>query len=156
MLPDDRVTKPGNGAAPERPAQLATAAESAMGEEDGIAFWMGFDPATVATKVFLARARAEAGTLIPPHWHSHDTVAYLVDGRAVFRSGPDLGDVHEMAPGDWLFVPAGMVHVEQTPDDVHGEFLYARDGGGGTTTYLDEGTAAPELHDHRDAGGARD
>ena len=80
---------------------------------------------------------------------------HLVDGRAVFRSGPDLGDVHEMAPGDWLFVPAGMVHVEQTPDDVHGEFLYARDGGGGTTTYLDEGTAAPELHDHGEGEGSR-
>jgi hypothetical protein len=29
------------------------------------------------------------------------------------------------------------VHVEETPDDTHGDFLYARDGGGGTTTYLD-------------------
>ena len=119
-----------------------------MGEEDGIAFSLGFDPQTVGTQVFLARARAEAGTMIPPHWHSHDTVAFLVDGRAVFRSGPDLADVHEMAPGDWLFVPAGMVHVEQTPDDVHGDFLYARDGGGGTTTYVDEEAAEPGLRDH--------
>lgn len=143
MLPDDHAQPPQvPGAAPERPAQVATEDESALGEEDGIAFWMGFDPETVGTKVFLARARAEAGTVIPPHWHSHDTVAYLVDGRAVFRSGPGLADVHEMAPGDWLFVPAGMVHVEQTPDDVHGEFLYARDGGGGTTTYLGDETGS--------------
>ena len=92
----------------------------------------------MGTQVFLARARAEPGTLIPPHFHSHDTIAFLVDGRALFRSGPDLADIHEMAPGDWLFVPAGMVHVEQTPDGVHGDFLYARDGGGGTTTYLDD------------------
>lgn len=109
-----------------------------MGEEAGIAFWRGFDPATVGTQVFLARARAEAGTHIPPHWHSCDTIACLVDGRAVFRSGPDLADVFQMAAGDWLFVPAGMVHVEETPDDVHGDFIYARDSGGGTTTYLDE------------------
>ena len=155
MLPDDRATPQTHEAAPERPARVTTAAASALGEEDGIAFWLGFDPATSGTKVFLARARAEAGTLIPPHWHSHDTVAYLVDGRAVFRSGPGLADVHEMAPGDWLFVPAGMVHVEQTPDDVHGEFLYARDGGGGTTTYLDEEAAAPELHDHGEGEDAR-
>ncbi len=44
----------------------------------------------------------------------------------------------EMEPGDWLFVPAGLVHDEDSPDDVHGEFLYARDGGGGTTTFLDD------------------
>jgi uncharacterized RmlC-like cupin family protein len=139
VLPDDHTTTPrGPGAAPERSALLTTAAAAGLGEEDGIAFWRGFDPAIVGTAVFLARARADAGTEIPPHWHSQDTVAYLVDGRAIFRSGPDLADVHEMGPGDWLFVPAGMVHVEQTPDDVHGEFLYARDGGGGTTTYLDE------------------
>lgn len=43
-----------------------------------------------------------------------------------------------MGPGDWLFVPAGMVHVEETPEDVHGDFLYARAGAGGATTYLDE------------------
>ncbi len=149
MLPDDHATTPPGPGAAERPALLATAA-AAIFEEDGLSFWRGFDPATVGTNVFLARARAEAGTLIPPHWHSQDTVAYLVDGRAVFRSGPDLADVHEMAPGDWLFVPAGMVHVEQTPDDAHADFIYARDGGGGTTTYLDEETAAQELHDHRE------
>ena len=139
MLPDDYTTRPsGPGAAPERSALLTAADAAAIFDQDGIAIWRGFDPATIGTNVFLARARAEAGTVIPPHWHSQDTVAYLAEGRAVFRSGPDLADVHEMATGDWLFVPAGMVHVEQTPDDVHGDFLYARDGGGGTTTYLDE------------------
>ncbi len=150
MLPEDHATTPpAAGAATERPALLAKAG-AAIFEEDGLAFWRGFDPEAVGTNVFLARARADAGTVIPPHWHSQDTVAYLVDGRAVFRSGPDLADVHEMAPGDWLFVPAGMVHVEQTPDDMHADFLYARDGGGGTTTFLDDETAAPEPDDSRE------
>jgi uncharacterized RmlC-like cupin family protein len=147
VLPDDRPTTSPDAGAADRPALLAPAAPPLL-EEDGLSFWRGFDPAAAGTNVFLARARAEASTLIPPHWHSQDTVAYLVDGRAVFRSGPDLADVHEMAPGDWLFVPAGMVHVEQTPDDAHADFIYARDGGGGTTTYLDDEAAAPELHDH--------
>jgi uncharacterized RmlC-like cupin family protein len=154
VLPDDHATtSPEAGAAADRPALLATAGPPLL-EEDGLAFWRGFDPATAGTNVFLARARADAGTLIPPHWHSQDTVAYLVDGRAVFRSGPDLGDVHEMAPGDWLFVPAGMVHVEQTPYDAHADFLYARDGGGGTTTYVDDEAGAQELHDHLEEGEA--
>ncbi len=43
-----------------------------------------------------------------------------------------------MQAGDWLFVPAGLVHVEETPDDAHGDFLYARDGGGGSTTYVSD------------------
>jgi quercetin dioxygenase-like cupin family protein len=137
VLPEDRSIDPPLPPQSGRTARTASAADTSLGEEDGVAFWLGFDPSNIGTAVFLARARAAAGTRIPPHWHSHDTIAYLMNGRCVFRSGVDLADVHEMEPGDWLFVPAGLVHVEETPDDTHGDFLYARDGGGGTTTYLD-------------------
>jgi uncharacterized RmlC-like cupin family protein len=138
VLPDDGSTESATPVPAGRAARFANGADSALGEEDGIGFWLGFDPSIVGTGVFLARAKAAAGTRIPPHWHSQDTVAYLMDGRAIFRSGEGLREVHEMEAGDWLFVPAGMVHEEETPDDVHGDFLYARDGGGGTTTYLDD------------------
>ena len=138
MLPEDGPTDSAAQLPAGRAARTASGADSAFGEEDGIAFWRGFDPSTVGTGVFLARAKAAAGTRIPPHWHSHDTIAYLMDGHAVFRSGAGLNEVHEMEPGDWLFVPAGLVHMEETPDDAHGDFLYARDGGGGTTTYVDD------------------
>jgi len=121
-----------------RQAALVSGDDADLGQEDGIAFWRGFDPDDVNTEVFMARARCAAGTRIPPHHHTEDTVAYLMAGRAVFRSGPALEQVYEMAPGDWLFVPAGMVHVEETPADSPGDFLYARAGRGGTTTYLDE------------------
>lgn len=116
---------------------LVRADAATLGEEDGIAFSRGFDPEAWDTDVFLARARCAPGTRIPPHFHSVDTVAYLADGKAVFRSGTDLADRHEMVAGDWLFVRAGVVHVEETPDDSHGDFLYARHSRGGTTTYLD-------------------
>jgi uncharacterized RmlC-like cupin family protein len=138
VLPEDRSIDPPLPPQSGRTARAASAADTSLGEEDGVAFWLGFDASSIGTAVFLARARAAAGTRIPPHWHSHDTIAYLMDGRCVFRSGAGLEDVHEMETGDWLFVPAGLVHVEETPDDTHGDFLYARDGGGGTTTYLDD------------------
>lgn len=121
-----------------RPAHLVRPDEAFLGSEDGIEIWRGIDSLAVGTQAFLARARCAPGTRIPPHWHTEDTVAYLVDGKAVFRSGEDLRDVHEMAAGDWLFVPAGMVHVEETPEDSHGDFVYARGGAGGETTYLPE------------------
>ncbi|MDQ1709103.1 MAG: Cupin [Frankiaceae bacterium] len=136
MIPDESSAAPATGSG--RAALLSTAAQSSLGADSGIEFWRGFDPAAVGTPVFLARALAAAGTRIPPHWHSEDTVAYLVSGHAAFRSGESLEQTHELAAGDWLFVPAGMVHVEETPSDVHGEFLYARAGGGGTTTYVED------------------
>ncbi len=133
MLPDNQTVSPAAGG-----ARFVAASDAYAGEEDGIAFWRAFDPSALGSAVFLARARCAPGTRIPPHWHSQDTVACLVEGRAVFRTGADLEHVQEMAAGDWLFVPAGLVHVEETPDDVHGDFLYARDGAGGSTTYVDD------------------
>lgn len=119
-------------------AHLLRADEAFVGSDNGIEFWRGADSHALGTQAFLARARCAPGTRIPPHWHTEDTVAYLADGKAVFRSGEDLRDVYEMNAGDWLFVPAGLVHVEETPDDSHGDFLYARAGAGGETTYLEE------------------
>ncbi len=124
--------------ASDRSPSVVTSDDAVYGSEDGITFWRGFDPQQAGTQVFLARAVAEPGTKIPPHFHTADTVAYLVGGRAVFRTGVGLADVHELTAGDWLFVPAGVVHVEETPDDSPAEFLYARDSRGGETTYLDE------------------
>jgi uncharacterized RmlC-like cupin family protein len=127
----------GGGGSSAKDALRASSADAFIGNDEGIDFWRGFDCHDVGTQAFLARARCAAGTRIPPHWHSEDTVAFLADGKAVFRSGENLADVHELSAGDWLFVPAGMVHVEETPDDSHGDFLYARSGAGGETTYLD-------------------
>jgi uncharacterized RmlC-like cupin family protein len=119
-------------------ARVVSADEAFLGSDDGIEFWRGVDSEAAGTQAFLARARCGPGTRIPPHWHSEDTIAYLAEGKAVFRSGDDLADVHELSPGDWLFVPAGMVHVEETPADSSGDFLYARAGAGGDTTYLED------------------
>lgn len=138
MLPDDGSIDSTAHAPTGRAPRTASSQDAFLREEDGITFWRAFDPETVGTGVSLARAKLAAGTRIPPHWHSQDTVGYLVDGRAVFRSGAGFRDVLVMEPGDWLFVPAGLVHDEETPDDIHCEFIYARDGAGGTTTFVDD------------------
>jgi uncharacterized RmlC-like cupin family protein len=138
VLPEDGSIESTSDAPAGRAARTATGQEAFLREEDGITFWRGFDPGTVGTGVSLARAKLAPGTRIAPHWHSQDTVAYLVDGRAIFRSGAEFSDVLLMEQGDWIFVPAGLVHDEETPDDEHGEFLYARDGGGGTTTFVED------------------
>lgn len=133
-MPEQDETSTGD--TPE--SRVARADDALWVDEGGVRLWRGFDPAEVGTQVFLARARCEPGTTIPPHWHTVDTIAYLADGGAIFRTGADLEQVIEMAAGDWLFVKAGVVHTEETPPDTHCDFLYARDGRGGTTTYVDD------------------
>lgn len=119
----------------ERRAFTTSEQEALVEDEHGIAFSLGVDPQRTGTAVFLGRAVAGPGTRIPPHTHSADTVAYLAAGRAVFRCGDDLQEVHHLSAGDWLFVPAGQVHSEETPEDSEADFLYARDAQGGSTTY---------------------
>lgn len=74
MIPS---TASGDGA---KDARLVTSDEAFLGSEDGIEFWRGVDSTAAGTQAFLARARCAAGTRIPPHWHTEDTIAYLLDG----------------------------------------------------------------------------
>ena len=92
--------------------------------------------------VDLARAVAAAGTHIPPHTHTADTVAYLASGRATFRSGQNLEDTHELVAGDWLFVPAGMVHVEETPADSAAATTSSAPGGSWVSACRNSSTSA--------------
>lgn len=91
-----------------------------------------------ASTLWFARFTADGGVSIPRHTHTADTVAYLVSGRASFTVGMDGEERMDMAPGDFLYMPAGVVHTEETHGDEQAVFLLARDGGGGDTTFIDE------------------
>lgn len=42
-----------------------------------------------------------------------------------------------MEPGDYVYVPRGVIHTEETIGTDTAEFVIARDAGGGKTTYLE-------------------
>lgn len=91
-----------------------------------------------APSLWFARFTADGGVNIPRHTHTSDTVAYLLSGRASFTIGMDGEERMDMEPGDYLYMPAGVVHTEETLGDEQAVFLLARDGGGGDTTFIDE------------------
>lgn len=91
-----------------------------------------------APTLWFARFTAEGGVSIPRHTHTADTVAYLVSGRASFTVGMDGEERIDMGPGDFLYMPADIVHTEETLGDEQAVFLLARDGGGGDTIFVDE------------------
>lgn len=48
------------------------------------------------------------------HHHGEcETSIYILEGRARFYSGPELRDVTEADEGDFVYVPAYEVHVEE-------------------------------------------
>ena len=88
-----------------------------------------------APDLWFGRFTTEPGVKIPRHYHSCDTAAYCLRGRAAFEIE---GGRLEMSPGDFLYVPAGAIHTEETVGDETAELIFARDNGGGETVYLDD------------------
>ncbi len=103
-------------------------------------------PDNVATEtLWFAWMRAEAGMSTPVHTHDCETVAILLSGRARCRVGPALTEVVDMEPGDVLYVPAGLVHMEETVGDQPAEFYVARNNHGGGAPTIVEAPDVPEI-----------
>jgi uncharacterized RmlC-like cupin family protein len=81
-------------------------------------------------------------------WHhhgDHESSLYIVEGTMRLESGPGGADVVEAGPGDFVHVPAGVVHRESNPGDVPSRAVIARAGTGVVTVNVDgpDATAPP-------------
>jgi uncharacterized RmlC-like cupin family protein len=90
--------------------------------------------ATGSDVLWFGSFATEPGVKVSAHYHTADTGAYLVSGRAAFEIE---GKRVEMAAGEYLYVPKGVVHTEETVGDQTAFGIFARDEGGGETVYLD-------------------
>jgi uncharacterized RmlC-like cupin family protein len=119
--PEVRVTKPNE-----------------LVREDATGFEVAVSPSVSGSKgLVFGSAKVPGGLRIPAHYHTVDTGALLLSGRAVLRSGEKLDKRHEMSAGDYAFVPANVVHDEETLGDEVAEFIMARDNNGGETVPVD-------------------
>lgn len=68
-------------------------------------------PDATALSAFLSTVAPGAAT--GAHHHGdQETVLYVLNGRARFRWGPRLEYVTEAARGDFVLIPAGIIHQE--------------------------------------------
>jgi uncharacterized RmlC-like cupin family protein len=73
-------------------------------------------------------------------WHhhgDHETSLYVVSGVMRLESGPGGADVVEAGPGDFVHVPAHVVHRESNPAGEESEAVVARAGRGVPTVNVD-------------------
>jgi uncharacterized RmlC-like cupin family protein len=78
-------------------------------------------------------------------WHHHgphETSLYVVRGRMRIEFGTAGAESVEAGPGEFLHVPAHMVHRELNPDDATSTAVIARVGDGGPPTVNVEGPDA--------------
>ncbi|MDQ3932610.1 MAG: cupin domain-containing protein [Actinomycetota bacterium] len=72
-----------------------------------------------AEKLWVGWVELGPGLVSRVHHHGEsESAIFVASGRARFYSGEDLDDVHEAGPGDFVWVPPNLVHVEVNVSDV--------------------------------------
>ncbi len=88
----------------------------------------GIDANTAgASKIWLGHVTCVPNTMGPPHHHGEaETAAYVVKGRVRVYFGEDFKESVEAGPGEFIFVPAHMPHIEGNPYDEPAEAILSR------------------------------
>lgn len=104
-------------------------AAAATSQTPGMERKSAIDEATVgASRIFMGRASAPPDSCSQIHHHGEsETAAYVVRGRVRVYYGEGFRQYVEAGPGDFLFVPAHIHHIEMNPSlDEPMEVILAR------------------------------
>ena len=83
-------------------------------------------------------ARTEAGMV--SGWHHHgeyETTIYVLTGALKMEFGPGGSSTVEAGPGDFVYVPRGVVHRESNDSRVPADLVLVRAGWGPSTVNLE-------------------
>lgn len=68
-------------------------------------------PGRGAAETTMYRVRIPAGSSLPAHRHDHEEVFHLLEG---FLTWVGDGEEHDLAAGDTVMIPAGVLHHAST------------------------------------------
>lgn len=90
-----------------------TAQTPAMVRRPGIA-----NNTSGAKRVWMGQVTGAPNETGPPHHHGEaETAAYILSGRVRVYHGEEFKEYVEAGPGEFLFVPAHLPHIEANPYD---------------------------------------
>jgi uncharacterized RmlC-like cupin family protein len=94
----------------------------------GLTYEAGISAESVgAQAICMHLLRLPPGAQAHPHLHAnHETAIYLITGRAAMWYGEQLEQHLEMEAGDWLYIPAGVVHLPYNPGSEDAVAVIAR------------------------------
>jgi uncharacterized RmlC-like cupin family protein len=96
------------------------------------------EQAFAAPGLWAGIVHTEPGATSGWHHHGeHETSLYVVAGRMRLEFGPAGEQAVDAGPGDFVHVPAGVVHRESNPDATQSTAVIARAGHGPPTVNVD-------------------
>ena len=100
----------------------STAQTPAMVRRPGIA-----NDTSGARRIWMGHVTGVPNDVGPPHHHGEaETAAYILKGRVRVSYGEGFKQHVEAGPGDFLFVPAHLHHIEANPYDEPMEAIVSR------------------------------
>jgi uncharacterized RmlC-like cupin family protein len=94
--------------------------------------------AVATNDMWSGLVRTEAGMV--SGWHHHgeyESVIYVLTGLLRMEFGPGGSNIVEARPGDFVFVPRGVVHRERNLSAQPGDLIVVRAGRGESTVNVD-------------------
>jgi uncharacterized RmlC-like cupin family protein len=112
----------------------------ARGQNDDMERTIAVSKDTVGSqRLYSSIVRTSPGGRTEVHHHGEcETSIYILSGRARFYAGDDLGEVTDADEGDFIYVPAYEVHVEENASDTQDlVVLLSRNCSGSVVHYVD-------------------
>ncbi len=96
--------------------------------EQGSDYQPGVSAETVGSKaVFLGVVTLQAGARTRAHVHErHETALYLLSGSCELWTGHELERQDTIKPGDYIYIPANVLHVAVNRGDEPAVFMACR------------------------------
>lgn len=71
-----------------------------------------------ATGICMHLLEMPPGASAKPHYHeAHETAIFALEGVSEMRYGPNLERVMRVEPGDFVYIPPGVLHQPYNPGD---------------------------------------
>ncbi len=95
--------------------------------DHGLVREFGVSAATSGTQhLSMAFGMVPARSKSKRHYHPFETAVYMVSGQARAYFGANDEQAVDMAPGDFLYIPAYMIHSTENTGDTPVEYVLSR------------------------------
>jgi uncharacterized RmlC-like cupin family protein len=101
--------------------------EAANRSDHGLIREFGVSATTSGSKhLSMAFGMVPAGSKSKRHYHPFETAVYVVSGKARAFFGPNDERFVDVASGDFIYIPTGMIHSTENTGDTPVEYVLAR------------------------------
>ncbi|MEP7292893.1 MAG: cupin domain-containing protein [Chloroflexota bacterium] len=95
--------------------------------DHGLVREFGVSSATTTTQhLSMAYGMVPAGSKSTRHYHPFETAVYVISGKARSFFGPNDERWVDVAAGDFIYIPAGMIHSTENTGDTPVEYILSR------------------------------